>query len=208
MLLALARIDGVGCVVLGQDGPTQEREQPLGPAALREARRGMRLAEEVRLPLVSVIDTPGAALSRAAEEGGLAREIANCMAELSGLTVPTLAVLLGQGTGGGALALLPADRVLAARNGWLSPLPPEGASTIVHGGDTSHAAQQAESQGIGSGQLLADGIVDRVVPERPDAADEPEAFCRRLSAVVGEELRALAHADAGDRLARRLARLD
>src|SRR4029453_13237747 len=95
-------------------------------------RRGMHLAAELRLPLVTLIDTPGAALSREAEEGGMAGEIARCLQDLVMLKAPPLAVLLGQGTGGGALALAPADRVLAAANGWLGPLPPEGASAIVH----------------------------------------------------------------------------
>ena len=104
----------------------------MGPAALREAQRGMRLARELRLPLVAVIDTPGAALSQEAEEGGMAGEIARCLAELVELRAPTLSVLLGPGTGGGALALVPADRTIAAEHGWLSPLPPEGASAIVH----------------------------------------------------------------------------
>ena len=126
LLLALARFGGAPCVVLGQDRRGQSLSAPLGPAALREARRGMQLAEELRLPLVTLIDTPGAALSREAEEGGLAGEIARCLQDLVMLRAPTLAVLLGQGTGGGALALVPADRVLAAANGWLGPLPPGG----------------------------------------------------------------------------------
>ncbi len=75
----------------------------------------MELAAGLRLPLVTVIDTPGGELSPAAEEGGVAREIARCLATLITLPVPTVAILLGQGTGGAALALLPADRVLAAR---------------------------------------------------------------------------------------------
>ena len=70
----------------------------------------MRLAEELRLPLVTVVDTPGAELSQAAEEGAMAGEIARCIATLSTLTVPTVSVILGQGCGGGALALLPAQR--------------------------------------------------------------------------------------------------
>ena len=123
LLLALARFGGAPCVVLGQDRRGQSMTAPLGPAALREARRGMHLAEELRLPLVTLIDTPGAALSQEAEEGGLAGEIARCLQDLVMLKAPTLAVLLGQGTGGGALALVPADRVLAAANGWLGPLP-------------------------------------------------------------------------------------
>ena len=79
LLLALARFGGAPCVVLGQDRRGQSTAAPLGPAALREARRGMHLAQELRLPLVTLIDTPGAALSREAEEGGLAGEIARCL---------------------------------------------------------------------------------------------------------------------------------
>ncbi len=136
-LLALARLTGQPAVVLGQ----QRRVGGLvGPAALREARRGMALAAELRLPLVLVIDTAGPALSTEAEQGGLAGQIAQCLAELVTLDTPTVSVLLGQGSGGPALAMVPADRVLAALHGWLAPLPPEGASAIVFR-DTDHAAR-------------------------------------------------------------------
>ncbi len=130
IIVALARFDDVSCVLLGQDRLAQANT-PIGPAALRLARRGMRLAAELRLPLVSIIDTPGGALSREAEEGGVAGEIARCIADMIALDVPTVSVLLGQGTGGAALALFPADRMLGATHGWLSPLPPEGASAIM-----------------------------------------------------------------------------
>jgi len=111
-------------------------------------------------------------------------------------------VLLGQGTGGAALALLPADRVVAARHAWLAPLPPEGASAIRHR-DVAHAAAMARAQGVGVADLVAAGIVDRVVDERPDAADEPVEFCRRLGAVLAGELAALGDRPGPDRLARR-----
>ncbi len=65
--------------MIGQDRTTQTRFKPMGPAALREARRGMRLANELRLPLVSFIDTPGAELSPEAEQGAIAGEIARCI---------------------------------------------------------------------------------------------------------------------------------
>ncbi|MQA80582.1 MAG: acetyl-CoA carboxyl transferase [Streptosporangiales bacterium] len=201
LLLALARFGGAPCVLLGQDRRRQTEQQALGPGALRQARRGIRLASELALPLVSVIDTPGAALSKEAEEGGLAAQIAWCLADLVTLDVPTVAVLLGEGSGGGALALLPADRVVAAEHAWLSPLPPEGASVIVHR-DTAHAGEIAGRQGIRSADLLADGIVDMVVAERPDAADEPEPFCRRMGGAVGTELLRLLHAPSADRSAR------
>lgn len=205
LLLALASFDGAPCVLLGQDRRGQTEERPLGPGALREARRGMRLAAELDLPLVTVIDTPGAALSVEAEEGGLAGEIARSLSDLVTLPAPTLTLLLGQGTGGGALALLPGDRVVAAQHGWLSPLPPEGASAIVHR-DTAHAPDMAEAQGVRAVDLLEHGIVDRVVPERPDAADEAEEFCLRTGRVLREELGALLSQDHGERLSRRLDR--
>jgi acyl-CoA carboxylase subunit beta len=205
LLLALARFGGAPCVVLGQYRRGQSMSAPLGPAALREARRGMHLAEELRLPLVTLIDTPGAALSREAEEGGLAGEIARCLHDLVVLKAPTLAVLLGQGTGGGALALVPADRVLAAANGWLGPLPPEGASAIVHR-TVDRADEMAAAQGVRATDLWRAGIVDRVVPERPDAADEPNEFCLRLGRVLGEELAGLLGRDDTERHRRRLHR--
>ncbi|MBF6211691.1 acetyl-CoA carboxyl transferase [Nocardia puris] len=183
---ALARFRGQPCVVFGHDRSGGAGET-MGPAALREARRSMALAEELRVPLVLVIDTVGAALSKEAEERGLAPEIARCIADLVTLDTPTVSVLLGQGTGGGALALLPADRVLAATHGWLAPLPPEGASAIVYR-DTDHAPELAAAQRIRSLDLLADGIVDRIVPEYPDAADEPIDFARRMVAAIAEEL--------------------
>lgn len=205
LLLALARFGGAPCVLLGQDRRGQTPERPMGPGALREARRGMRLARELGLPLVTVIDTPGAALSREAEEGGLAGEIARCLAELVTLDAPTLCLLLGQGTGGGALALVPTDRVLAAQHAWLSPLPPEGASAIVYR-STERAAEMAAAQGVRSADLRQAGIVDRVVAERPDAADEPEAFCRRVGRVLQYELVRLLEQDPAARRAARHAR--
>ena len=177
----------------------------MGPGALREARRGMRLAAELGLPLVSVIVTAGAALSVEAEEGGLAGEIARCLADLVSLEAPTLTVLLGQGTGGGALALLPADRVIAAQHGWLSPLPPEGASAIMHR-SIEYAADLARAQGVRSLDLQAAGIVDRIVPERPDAADEPQAFCERLGELLRQELTELRWRDRTDLRSIRAAR--
>lgn len=177
-------------MVFGHDRAHQDPEHTMGPAALRSARRSMQLAAELRLPLVLVIDTIGAALSKEAEERGLAPEIARCIADLVTLDTPTVSVLLGQGTGGGALALLPADRVLAATHGWLAPLPPEGASAIIHR-DTGYATELAARQRIRSADLVADGIVDRIVPEYPDAAMEPDAFARRMVGAVAEELAAL-----------------
>lgn len=201
LLLALVSFGNAPCVFLGQDRRGQTTEHPMGPEALREARRGMRLASELGLPLVTVIDTQGAALSAEAENGGLAGEIARCLSDLVTLDAPTLCLMLGEGNGGGALAFLPADRVIAAQHAWLSPLPPEGASAIVHR-DLDHAPDMARAQKVRALDLLERGIVDRVVAELLDAADEPEEFCQRVGAVLEHELAALLDAGPGSPAAR------
>ncbi|MFJ3826100.1 carboxyl transferase domain-containing protein [Streptomyces nodosus] len=185
--IALARIGGAPCVVAGHD-----RSAPgsMGPAGLRTARRAMRLAVELRLPLLTVIDTAGARLTPDAEEGALAGEIARSLADLSRLTVPRLSLLLGEGAGGAALALLPADRTLAAEHAWLSPLPPEGASAILYR-TTARAAELAQEQRIGAAELLDDGIVHRILAEPVPAGEDRDGFTARLVAALGWELRAL-----------------
>ncbi len=202
LVLALARFGAAPCVLVAQDRRSQRGGHPLGPAGLRVARRGMRLAAELALPLVTVVDTPGAVLSAEAEEGGLGGEIARCLADLVTLPAPTLCLLLGEGAGGAALALLPADRVLAARHAWLAPLPPEGASVIVHR-VPDRAAELAAAQGVRSADLLRDGIVDAIVDERPDASAEPAEFCRRAARAIERGLSGLVPGTPAARQARR-----
>jgi acetyl-CoA carboxylase beta subunit/acetyl-CoA carboxylase alpha subunit len=160
--LAIARFQRAGCVFVGQDRVAQLSGKLIGPADLRVARRGMRLAECWGLPLVTVVDTQGGELSVAAELGGLAGEIARCLADLSSLKVPTISVLLGGGGGGAALALLPADRVIAVADAWVMPLPPEGASLIRHR-TTDRASEMARSQFITVADLRTAGAVDVVL---------------------------------------------
>jgi acyl-CoA carboxylase subunit beta len=193
LILALTRVGGRPCVLAGQD----RTALPHGAQTLRTAQRGMRLAADLRLPLVTIIDTPGGELSPTAEEAGIAREIARCLLTLITLPVPTISVLLGQGTGGAALALLPADRVLAAQHAWLAPLAPEGASVIVYK-DTAHAPELAARQGIRSADLAAAAIVDHVVPEA-----SAEQLLIDLGRLMQAELDSLADLNHDARLARR-----
>jgi acyl-CoA carboxylase subunit beta len=193
VILALGRIGGRPCVLAGQD----RTAVPHGVETLRTAHRAMQLAADLRLPLVTVIDTPGGELSPGAEAEGIAREIARCLMTLITLPTATVSVLLGQGTGGAALALLPADRVLAAQHAWLSPLAPEGASAIVYR-DTAHAPELAARQGIRAADLAAAGVVDHVV--RESSADQ---LLRDLGRLLRAELDSLAARDDGTRLADR-----
>ncbi|WP_213571453.1 carboxyl transferase domain-containing protein [Rhodococcus sp. USK13] len=185
VLTALARIDGEPCVVVGHD---RSRAVPLGPDALRESRRAMRLAQEWGLPLVTIIDTDGAELSPAAEEGALSAEIAECIAVLTALTVPTVSLLLGRGCGGGAIALLAGSTVIALEHAWLSPLPPEGASMITYG-DPGRAVDIANDQHVRAADLLAQGIVHCVIPELPE--DTVETLAGAAAAQVAHSIRLL-----------------
>jgi acetyl-CoA carboxylase carboxyl transferase subunit beta len=200
-LLALARFDGSPCVVVGHDR-SAPADHPGGPAALRLAQRAGRLAETLRLPLLTVIDTPGSELSVRAEEDGTSREIASCLVAMAALEVPTVSVLLGQGGGGAALALLPADRTVAASNSWLTPLPPEGASVILHA-TVTRAPEVSDRQRIRARDLFTLGLVDVVIEEKPDAASEPGTFLNAITDAIGGQLRAASAESAGQRLTRR-----
>lgn len=183
LIVALASFGAVRCVVVGQERRAQAAGSLIGPAELRRARRGMHLAAELGLPLLTVIDTPGAELSVDAEEGGLAREIARCLALLPQLTVPSLSFILGEGTGGAAIALLPARRTICAQHAWLAPLAPEGASAILHR-TTERAAELAQGLRMTATDLTASGAVSAVVAEEPDAAREPKDFCLRAGQAI------------------------
>lgn len=195
--VGITRLCGITVVVVAQWRRPGERGASLTAAGYRKARRGMMLAGELGLPLVTIIDTAGAAITPHDEEGGLGATIAECLATMSVLSTPTLSVLLGEGTGGGAIALLPADRVIAAEHAWLSPIAPEGASAILFR-TADRAPQVAAAQAIASTDLRRLGIVDTVVPD----ADSQAA--QRLAAVVATELRQLLEQDPVERmLARR-----
>lgn len=194
VLLAVGRINGIGCVITAQDRAAGE---PLGPAALRTARRGYRLAQEWGLPLVSVIDTEGAEVSAAAEEGAMAGEIARNLAELSRLGVPVISMLLGSGCGGGALAMLPADVLLAADDAWITPLPPEGAAAILFR-TVDRAPEMARAQHITAVELAHHGVVDVLVPGLP-AGGGPEEAAAFIAAAATELGRAVLSAQMSHR---------
>jgi acetyl-CoA carboxylase carboxyl transferase subunit beta len=204
-LTALARLCGHPAVLVAQRRQPDGTPRAMGPAGYRKARRAMALAAELRLPLVTVVDTPGAELSAEAERGGLAAAMADCLAAMVSLPVPTLALLLGEGGSGGALALLAADRVLCAEHASLGVIAPEGASAILHH-DVDHAPALAELQGGASWRLAAAGIADVVVPEPHPAHDDPHAFLARLRDALAVELAALRRQSPAERLAARRTR--
>jgi len=199
---ALARVAGCSAVVVAQRRRGDGTPAVMNPPGYRKARRAMALAAELRLPLVTIVDTPGAELSEDAERGGLAGQIAGCLADMAALPVPTVAILLGEGGSGGALALLNADRVLVAEHASLGVISPEGASAILYR-DVEHASELAATQGGASWHLLEAGIADTLIPEPRPAHEEPDAFVTRVATVLSAALAEVTGADPATRLAAR-----
>ncbi len=182
IVAALALFSGSPAVVVGSDRSV--RQGAFGPAGLRTAQRAYALAAEWKLPLLTIVDTAGAEVSAAAEEGAMAGEIARSLASLSQLDTPVVSLLLGSGCGGGALALLPSDILLATDDSWITPLPPEGASAIVHR-TTDRAADFARTARITAVELADLGVVDTLVAA---PQSDPAGFFNALGPVICEAL--------------------
>ncbi len=162
---ALARIGDAPVVVIASDRHAGDgRPTPTGFA---QARRAVALAGRLGRPLVTLVDTPGAAPDPDSENAGIAREIAETFAAMDGVPVPTLAVCVGEGGSGGALALAWTDTLLVQEHAIFSVIAPEGAAAILRR-DAGQAREVADQLALTSGDLRDLGIVDAVVPDDLD----------------------------------------
>jgi len=156
---ALARVAGRRLLVLALD-----RAHPPGPGAYRKARRCVEIAERLSLPIVTIIDTPGANPSEGSETGGIAWEIAKLLEAMLAATVPTVSVLTGEGGSGGALAFATADVLLAYEDSFFSVIGPEAAAAILWR-DATRADEAARALRVSAHELLKLGIADALVAE-------------------------------------------
>jgi len=177
------------------------------PEGFRKAQRLMRLADKLGMPVVTFLDTAGAFPGPAAEERGQAEAIASSIKLMTGLQVPTVVVVVGEGGSGGALAIGVGDRVLALENAVYSVISPEGASSILwRSRDESRTA--AAAMRMTAEDQLELGVVDAVVDEPGDGAHtDPAATGRAIRAAILSALRELAGRDTAELLATRYARL-
>ena len=134
------------------------------PEGYRKALRLMRLAEKFGLPVISLIDTPGAYPGIGSEERHISEAIAVNLREMMNLRVPTVAVVIGEGGSGGALGIGVSDRVLILENAYYSVISPEACSAILWK-DRRHAPEAAEALKLTANDLMGLGVVDEVVPE-------------------------------------------
>jgi len=161
------------------------------PEGYRKALRLMRLAEKFKLPVVSIIDTPGAYPGVQAEERNIAESIAFNLREMMTLRVPVIAVIIGEGGSGGALGIGVADRVLMLENAYYSVISPEGCAAILWK-DRKFAADAAEALRLTAGDLFKFGIVDSIIPEPLGGAHTaPDEAAESLKTAVVAQLESL-----------------
>jgi acetyl-CoA carboxylase carboxyl transferase subunit alpha len=166
----LATFEGMKIVLIGQQKGRETKEKlarnfgMMHPEGYRKALRLMRLAEKFRLPVVTFIDTPGAYPGIQAEERGQANAIADNILAMTRIRTPMIAVIIGEGGSGGALAIAVTDRVLMMENAIYSVISPEGCAAILWA-DRAMAEQAAESLRITAPDLQELAIIDVVIPE-------------------------------------------
>jgi len=177
----LAKIGSNSVVLLGHDKGEDVNSRVKAnfgmahPEGYRKAGRLYELAERLELPIVSLIDTPGAAPARGAEERGQAWAISADLMALARVPVPVVAVVVGEGGSGGALAMCLADHVVMLENSYLSVIAPEACASIIFR-DQKRAPEAAEAMKLTARDLLAHGVVDEVLPEPLGGAhNDPEA---------------------------------
>jgi len=158
------------------------------PEGYRKALRLMRLADKFNLPVISLIDTPGAYPGLGAEERGQGEAIARNLMEMAKLNVPILAIVIGEGASGGALGIGLCDRLIMLENTWYSVISPEGCASILWH-DAMKAADAADAMKVTPKDLKDIGICDRIINEPTGGAHrEPEKMYEILKKIIIEEL--------------------
>jgi acetyl-CoA carboxylase carboxyl transferase subunit beta len=207
ILGGLARLEGQPVVVVAQmRDRDEEHERGASGAGYRKAERLVHLAARFGLPVITLIDTPGADPGYESEKHGIAGAIAHSLAAILSAPVPTISVVIGEGTSGGALALAATDRVLMQENAIYSVISPEGASAILYG-NGSRKAEAAKQLRMTARDLLPLGIVDQIVEEPEGGAHtNVDAAAAAVSAALCAGLAELQAQSDAERLAARRAR--
>ncbi len=205
IVAGLGKIDDLPFAIIGHQKGRDTKEKLARnfgmphPEGYRKALRVMELAARHRVPILCLIDTPGAYPGIGAEERGQAEAIARNLREMALLTVPVIAVVTGEGGSGGALAIAVGDRVLMQENAVYSVISPEGCAAILWR-DGSKAEEAAKVLKLTAPDLLSFGVIDEIVPEPPGGAhhdwDEAARLLKKtvlanyyvLNTLPGEEL--------------------
>jgi acetyl-CoA carboxylase carboxyl transferase subunit alpha len=209
----LARLDGKPAVIIGHQKGRDTKSRVIRnygmpkPEGYRKALRLMLLAEKFRLPVVTLIDTPGAYPGVGAEERGQSEAIARNLLRMARLRTPIVSAVIGEGGSGGALAIGVADRVIMLEYSVYSVISPEGCASILWK-SAEKAEEAAEAMGITADRLEELGLVDEVIKEPLGGAHrDPDSMYQTLQNAVISHLRDLEALDVNELLKQRLQRL-
>ena len=209
----LARIEGRPVMLIGhqkgRDTASRVRRNygMTRPEGYRKAQRLMQLAEKFGLPVVTLIDTPGAYPGIGAEERGQSEAIASSLSCMVGLKTPIISAIIGEGGSGGALAIGVADAVIMLQYSIYSVISPEGCASILWK-SAEHATEAADAMGITARRLLKLKLVDEVLDEPLGGAHrDPSAAIASLKKAIGKQLDNLSRMETAELLQRRHQRL-
>jgi acetyl-CoA carboxylase carboxyl transferase subunit alpha len=214
IVCGLGSIDGVNVVLLGQQKGKNTKENiyrnfgMMRPEGYRKALRVMKLAEKFNLPVISLIDTPGAYPGIGAEERGQGEAIARNLFEMSSLKTPIIAVVIGEGASGGALGVGICDKMFMLENTWYSVISPEGCASILWR-DASKAPEAADAMKVTPEDLVEMGICDEIIKEPVGGAHrEFEKTVNTLKTSILLEIKKLETLDPEDFLDQRISRYE
>jgi acetyl-CoA carboxylase carboxyl transferase subunit alpha len=202
----LAKIDNQSVVIIGHQKGTNTKSRQYrnfgmaNPDGYRKALRLMKMAERFNLPVICLIDTPGAYPGLEAEERGQAEAIARNLFEMAQLRVPILCYIIGEGASGGALGIGLGDKVFMLENTWYTVISPESCSSILWR-SWDHKEEAAEALKLTPDHMLEFGLIDDIVKEPLGGAHtDPEKMAKTLKAHIKAELASLLPMDPDERV--------
>ncbi|AWV98664.1 acetyl-CoA carboxylase carboxyltransferase subunit alpha [Arcticibacterium luteifluviistationis] len=206
----LANIDGKSVMIIGQQKGRKTKERQFrnfgmpNPEGYRKALRMMKMAEKFNIPIVTLIDTPGAFPGLEAEERGQGEAIARNLKEMMTLNVPVICIVIGEGASGGALGIGIGDRVLMLENSWYSVISPENCSTILWK-SWDFKEQAADALKLTAEDMLGFGLVDGIIKEpRGGAHLDFETMGKTLKKTILSEIKALSKQKPEERVNKRI----
>lgn len=187
MVGGIGKIDGKPVILIGQQKGINTKMRQIrrfgmaNPEGYRKALRLMRLAEKFNIPIITLIDTPGAYPGLEAEERGQGEAIARNLYEMFRIKVPIISIIIGEGASGGALGIGIGDRVLMLENTWYSVISPESCSSILWR-NWDHKEEAAEALKLTAEDMLKNKLIDGIIPE-------PEGGCHYNPEVCFENVK-------------------
>ena len=206
----IGRLDGMSVMIIGQQKGVNTKMRQYrnfgmaNPEGYRKALRLMKMAEKFKMPVICLIDTPGAYPGLEAEERGQAEAIAKNLIEMAQLKVPIICYVIGEGASGGALGIGLGDRIFMLENTWFSVISPENCSTILWR-SWDYKEQAAEALKLTADHMLANGLIDDIIKEPLGGAQtDHDKMAKVLKSHIKKEIATLMDMDPDERIEKRI----